>query len=57
MPPPPWVTPVYMVTWLTSFTVILLDRAAAVRHVYESAELRIIRRFENFSQYCNISFI
>ena len=26
-PPPPPVTPVYLVTWLTSFTVILLDRA------------------------------
>ena len=56
-PPPPRVTPVCMVTWLTSFTVILLDRAPAVRHVYESAELRIIQRFENFSQYCNFSFI
>ena len=56
-PPPPRVTPVCMVTWLTSFTVILLDRAPAVKHIYKNAELRIIQRFENFSQYCNFSFI
>ena len=37
--------------------IVLQSCSHAVRHVYESAELRIIQRFENFSQYCNFSFI
>ena len=50
--------PVYMVTWLTSFTVVLLDRAVCSQHAYESAELRIIQRFEtsqNTVRFCLFS--
>ena len=51
-PPPPRATPVYMVTWLTSFAVILQYCAGYIQACIWKRRASSYSGFWNFSKYC-----